>query len=432
MAEEKTIRLTDNDQAAIDMLAEMIGQSEFSFDIKKKHEETGTYAYMGKVEASEFSVEWLAEEYGGGDYFIQVKQNGRFTKKSCELSIHPSIIGRQQRAAEKRAEEKRNAKSADGGSGRVIDMLESMLAKQGSKPDSSVEMLKAQNDATAMMVQQMQAQQQAASQASQTQMQAMMQMMMGMMENSTKMTIAMLSGQPKSDIAGIIASLSPLLSSGARNESQGASGGMKEALELIATTRELFEQPKEEESTFSKVTSLAGDAIAAYLASKGIDPSKALGMGEPQALPTGANPQASIQQTVNDILIKLKTDNARHLPRLLKAADRKRDPGEIAEMIADTLSETESAVMMSALSHHDWIGVLFDGSEEVRKRLPWFDSLRQALLRELADNAGGETPETPDATDEPTYDNGLRSDGEQPDRPDVTTTSLDDDPPPPQ
>ncbi len=137
-----------------DVLADL-GDTEFSLRIRKKSTK-GKWAYIGSFAGSEFSIDGIKDEFGGGDYAADIlNEKGKYQRR-VNFSIDAKIKGNIERPP--------TIAQIN-----PMDFLNPLLSKQGEDTKLMMEMSNKSADSTMKMMMLMM-------QQSQTQMQGMMQM----------------------------------------------------------------------------------------------------------------------------------------------------------------------------------------------------------------------------------------------------------------
>jgi len=222
---------------------------------------------------------------------------------------------------------------------------------------------------------------QAASTASSMQ---MMQFMMTGMQESNKLMIAMMQAKGQgggSDVASLVTALSPLMQS-ANHRGTTTDKSMKENLELIAQIRDLFPAngDSREPSMLEKLTGLLGEGVAAYMASKGMNPAELATAAEPHNPTKALKPQQQELKTMETTVLELKAEYKKYLPKLIHAADTKSDPTTVANFICDSMPQNEASVLAQMLVHENWTLIMFDDNPMVIERIEWFSQMRESIL----------------------------------------------------
>lgn len=362
-------KIIDPDTEAMEALAKLCGQTGVKVVVKRKAPDAMSFEWIAEIQSDDLSVEYLASEFGGGEYSCTARNSKGHMTPAVRFEINRELKGRRRIALEK--EESKGRGGSD--LAPLVQILEKVIEKSGSNNNGSENMN--------MMMQQMQASQ-AASTASSMQ---MMQFMMTGMQESNKLMIAMMQAKGQgggSDVASLVTSLSPLLLQSANHRGTTTDKSMKENLELIAQIRDLFPAngDSREPSILENLTGLLGEGVAAYMASKGMNPAELATAAEPHNPTKALKPQQQELKTMETTVLELKAEYKNYLPKLIHAADTKSDPTTIAHFICDSMPQNEASVLVQMLVHENWTLIMFDDNPMVIERIEWFSQMRESIL----------------------------------------------------
>lgn len=326
------------------------------------------YVHMGFMPVDGFSVDAVADEYGGGEYKCTVKRTDGKLGQGFTLRIDHRKKGRLD-----------NSQSSSG-STTPADVL--LLAKQLT-PDNSalIAMLKDQADKgdktlplIIQMMQQSQAQQ--------------MQMMTGMMAAMAQM------GQGRSsqgDMMPLLQLLLPILLT------KDKPLRLKDMIEDVHAVQEMLPggAPKEEEGVFASLLKTVGPKLLEVLAPV------LLGGGAP---PEGMMPQpGTVQQQlppaqpqpINQEQEEMKLMMALAIKQLIAAARRNEDPAKFYEKVENIIPEDVRSSIVVMLQKENWF-------EELTKQIPdltsfyaWCEGFRNRILQDYQPEPIIPTPTAP-------------------------------------
>jgi len=337
----KSALQTENENKEYEELAEICAQLA---DKKGKVRvyrlgELGARPYVCEMEASVFSIEYIKNEFGGGDYIAQfvTSANKMFGRKNFE--IDRSFKSRQQRESDAR----QIADLANGGTPRKGDTDTTALIVQMMQQGSD------KSDRMFQMMLQMQAENS----------KNLMLMMGKMFEGGGQRHI----GSNFSSQATLVDSIMPLLLKNA--EAPAARGpGLFDDVDKLLKLKELFSNADtaEKDDMFTSLLKALAPAGAALLAKAG----GAMPQQVPQQLPPAAPaPQLSAVAIA--------------LPMLVSAARKDGDPALYHDMVAEHLDDLQYEQLVNILEKPDWCKVLFNDPPEIQADQnvkAWFEKLR--------------------------------------------------------
>jgi len=328
-----------------------------TISIRRKGATDSTYQHCQNIPSGDYSIDWLKNTYGGGDYVLDLrKADGTFFKKGVRVSIDYRHKGK-------------------------MDSSLQLALPSNAGGDNMFPLL------IQMMNQQAQAAQQA-SQQQQTMMLGMFQVMSGMMSETSKSTAAIIASIAKSNnpasepMHRVIDAAANMMGKIGESKTQP----LNETFQLIAQFKELFGDSDKKED--SGIGNLIGQ-LAPLL------PMLMMGRQQP-SLPQRQQPiqqpaqqpaQQSIQPT--EIVLDESPEMRKKLlimalrsqiPLLVSAAKKGADVVTYYNLLCDVVTEDQLNELCNILESENWIEVLFDNAPDVIANKPWFETLRKEIL----------------------------------------------------
>lgn len=355
MSEHKSISIDGDDPLA--ELAEMVGETHDRVVIKKKGR-TGAFGYLRTMPTTDFSAEWLADEYGAGSYNIAFKAGRNKFTKSLDFEIDES---RKSRAERERDEQEKPTGKSD--QGEIASILRDVLRKE-SGGDSNL--------LAVMQMMQEQSRQHAEAMAAQN-----AQTMQLIVASMNRPQPAPAPTGPAADIAGIMGVLVPLLKQ--PGNSQNADTWEKD-MDRLMQLRELMEGKGDEDSKsgFGKFARIFGEAVSGFLEARGLMLPEEQTSPKQLKAPEDPTPPTQEQQ-MQDELEAIRNVCVENLPRLLDARRWHVPISKVADGILENAGEN-TAALGELLRHEQWKTILFNDDPRVSEHLTWFEKLREALL----------------------------------------------------
>lgn len=339
------------EQAEIEKMRDILLAQELSggsIAIKRKGPGEGEFSYCATWSIEDFSIDAIANHFGGGMYKFQaLKTNGKFFKQFA-ASIDPRKKGTLDKT-----------EASDSGLANTIAVR--AMDTLGKPQDNSfmVEMLKlSAGGGDKMMV-----------------------LMMGVMQAQQAQTLEMmktLSNQQNKgpDLMPLIVALI------SRQPEKGAS--LSEMLDNLKQLRELTGDSPPEESLVSKIITTAAPLIAplaqAFM-NRGQDQAIQRGHVEqvaPKAAPLAPQIAEMPQEAIDDGTRQLVD----LMNRLTLAAKRDSPPELYAELVEEELSPELLAGLKNVLLFPNWFDAITANAPDSSPYVEWFGALREILLTE--------------------------------------------------
>ena len=379
----------------IEELIRGVAGSKHQFSLTRRIKGSAKFSNLGKFPANTFDIDHIKDEFGGGEYFVQVtNESGRFTRR-FEFIIDDIFKGRE---------------------AQPIKSNESLTIAQAVAAFS-----KPTEDQSPMMLGIMEKQSQ--------QSKEFMTLMMQMQGESTKMMMGMMTAMmsrpepAKSD--DFSSAITPVLIKMIESSNQKSSGGL-DVKSLIELRDFLTPDREEKEPTSILDTILAAapaliPALAPMLAGgmKRLMPQPTENMPSGfQQLPSGVVPSPIPSAQINEAVppCPLPPDGIPQsapvpavspfkfelLPLLKRGAEANTDPESYAFVVADMVGEKQMPELLVVLNHLEWAKI-FQGFTP--DEMEWVASWRDCVLHlddedegeEVAAIAVLEKPKTPDA-----------------------------------
>lgn len=307
------------------------------------------------------TLESMRDEYGGGEFRIQVRNARGQVVKSTEVAVigkkPEAIVRNENEAALKLLSEKSNDSN---------NMFMAMLKMSQDASDRQTQMMRTSSE----------------------------QMMQMMMQSSSQMmqVMAAIIGRPAAPATDPAAMIGAVASAMTALKPESTGGGIKEQLETFTLLKDLMGDGGGEKSMLGELAGLAGafaPTLSAALANKGTGaqaPARANIIRPPAASNGAANPAIAPPPSTDDQKIaQMKMQALATL--ILAAAHENKEPEPYAEMLLDNVPEMFYDQLDAMLKAPDW-------KEQVTKYVPviaqlpvvWCDNLRLALLDLLSDD----------------------------------------------
>jgi hypothetical protein len=378
----------------IEELIRGVAGSKHQFSLTRRIKGSAKFSNLGKFPANTFDIDHIKDEFGGGEYYVQVtNESGRFTRR-FEFIIDDIFKGR----------ESQPIKPND-----TLALAQAVAALSKPVEDQSPMMLGLMEKQSA-------------------QSKEFMMLMMQMQGESTKMMVgmmtAMMSKPEPSKSDDFSSAITPVLIKMIESSNQKSSGGLD--IKSLIELREFLTPEREEKQPTSILDTILAaapaliPAIAPMLAGgmKRLMPQPSENMPSGfQELPSGVVPSSIPSAQINEAVppCPLPPDGIPQsapavspfkfelLPLLKRGAEANTDPESYAFVVADMVGEKQMPELLVVLNHLEWAKI-FQGFTP--DEMEWVASWRDCVLH-LDDEDEGEKvaaiailekPKTPDAS----------------------------------
>lgn len=361
-SDEPIDQLEAQEIRALASAIEKFGNECTSARIYRKTPHESKYRYMDVMAVDAVSEDYLAKEFGGGDYEVQFMDSKGKMRTKRRVSIDLRLKGARDLA------EPKPATAADAALTTLVDKL-SEKADAPASPAGFLEMMQMQFTAQQQAQAAQQQAQQAALVAQREASDKMFQLMMANNQANISMMTAAMSNkpaEPKSPLPELVGLFMPVVLEMIRKKTDGL-----EDIERIARIKDLFATPEEKEDMIEKIIKYGGPLAAAFLGSRGEQPPQGQQLPPPDTgnapplPPPGPSPQI---QTF--------------LALILNAARKNSDPTAYAVMIEDGADDATYANLIAVLEKETWFDELFGQLPEFQDHRAWIERLRRILLED--------------------------------------------------
>jgi len=328
-------------------------------ELQRKGPSESDFAHCAKIPVSQFSIDRIREDYGGGEYAVRFRTStGQFVKR-CTFRIDARAVGRLDRRSQGLPPE-----SADNSA-----LQTAINALTNNKPPGGNGSLE-----TVVAVMKDSADKQAS-------------MMSSMMTAQAAMIKAVFesAGNKKDD------SLLPLVIELIRERGKGDNmNSLAEVVDTFAKLKDLAAgrsiasaPPKDEPTMLERVAAVAGPIIAPALAAliARQNPLPPAPGAHPHQPPPAAEPAALANvQDAPAVPADPLPAIAPYRGMILNAAEGNKSVEIWADMISDNLNDIQLAQLTEVLNRPDWLQVVFAGDSRAVLCQGWLNQLRDALL----------------------------------------------------
>jgi len=339
------IRVNQFGNAVVEVLRRRQGESEHS--------------YLGELPCADFSLKTLAEIYGGGNFRLGIKSNGKYVRR-VQVVVNQQLRGSHDREIE----------------------------KQNATPPAPVVPVIAPKDDTVGTILALSEKQATATRESNERFMMLFAELQKSSAASNAQIIAALAGRQEAKgpgIVEIITALSPLLA-----PVLTAVLNKPDQIDMIMKLKDVFQtEPQPEEQMLDKLLRV-GAPLAQQFMSRG-QPQM-----QPAPMPVQAQPEAApglpstIPALPPGIPVGMATESVQvamavrgHLPSLVGMASRGGAIDWIVPMVENSMNDAQLEHLDAILLREDWRAVLFGDAPEVTTAYrPWFDALRDAFLQD--------------------------------------------------
>lgn len=316
------------------------------------------FGYVTSIPISDFTIEFLAAEFGGGEYrCIGIRDDGTRIK-GFNFRIHASVKGRigreglielQKNGGDMRALAQAAFSKPD--DGRLLAIMKDSADK---------------NEKFLMMMMQQQADRAAKS----------TELFVGLATVLAPVLMAAFAPKPQGD------EHFKTLAAMASAKVNAPTTSLADTIAVLAQAKQLLSgdqpQEKEEEGMLDKILKyggpIAGQLLGSLAARGGTAPE--IQVGPPvmpgSQLPQQAPPTAAQAQVAGQLQM--------FMGMLVKAASKDADPTEYALMIENMASPQQLTELRQVLAMPTWFAVIFNGAPEVVPYQEWFGELRDLIL----------------------------------------------------
>ena len=325
-------------------------------EVLRRRQGESEHSYLGELPCSDFSLRTLSEIYGGGNFRLGIKVNGKYVRR-VNAAVNQQLRGSHDREIE----------------------------KQNATPPAPVAPVIVPKDDTVGTILALSEKQAAATRESNERFMMLFAELQKSSAASNAQIIAALAGREQKGpgLVEIIGAISPLIV-----PILTAVLNKPDQLELMAKAKELFQQdPQPEEQMLDKLLRV-GAPLAQQFMSRGQPPM------QPAPMPVQAQPEpapglpATIPELPPGIPPGMAPESVQvamavrgHLPSLVGMAARGGAIDWIVPMVENSMNDGQLDHLEAILLREDWRAVLFGDAPEVTTAYrPWFDALRDAFL----------------------------------------------------
>lgn len=329
-------------------------------EVLRRRQGESEHSYLGELPCSDFSLRTLSEIYGGGNFRLGIKVNGKYVRR-VNAAVNQQLRGSHDREIE----------------------------KQNATPPAPVAPVIVPKDDTVGTILALSEKQAAATRESNERFMMLFAELQKSSAASNAQIIAALAGRQEQKGPGmveIIAAISPFVA-----PLLTALLNKPDQLELLAKAKELFQpEPQPEEQMLDKAFRYGMPVLKAVMERgqpqmQPAPPMPVQAQPEPApglpatipALPPGI-PAGMAPESV-DVAMGVRS----YLPRLIGMASRGGSIDWIIPMVESEMSNQQLEHLDAILLREDWRAVLFGDAPEVTTAYrPWFDALRDAFLQD--------------------------------------------------
>lgn len=328
-------------------------------EVLRRRQGESEHSYLGELPCSDFSLRTLSEIYGGGNFRLGIKVNGKYVRRVN------AAVNQQLRGSHDREIEKQNATPP------------APVAPVIVPKDDTMSIILALTEKQAVLQRE----------SSERTMQ-----MFAEMNKSNAAMIAAIMTRPEAPVApppdnsvttALIAIVGPILAEMVKPKPN-------QSLADLAALKQIFTpEPQPEEQMFDKLLRV-GAPLAQQLMSRGqpqMQPAPVPVQAQPEpapglpatipALPPGIPPGMAPESVQVAMAVR------GHLPSLVGMAARGGAIDWIVPMVENSMNDAQLDHLETILLREDWRAVLFGDAPEVTTAYrPWFDALRDAFLQD--------------------------------------------------
>lgn len=350
--------INDLEAKEIRSLAEAVSKFGSECTIAKIYRKTPQdpkFRYVDALSVESVSEDYIAKEFGGGDYEVQFIGSRGLLVSKRRVSIDQRIKG---------ARDMANQPKSDATAGDALVAAVKQLGERTTDPGTPTSFVE-------MMQLQLQAQQQAAA-AAQAQFSQMLQMQQAANQANISMMAEAFKARPaaengKSTLTELAGLFLPVVMEMIKKKTSPM-----ESLEVIARVKELFADQPDKEDMLDKIIKYGGPLAAGLMGKMGapqqLNPATETAQQEQPTAPPPPQPAApGVQEQM-------------FLAMLLNGARKNSDVGSYATMIEDGTDEVTYRRLIDTLQKPDWFEALFGSLPPFAEHRAWLAELRNELL----------------------------------------------------
>lgn len=327
-------------------------------EVLRRRQGESEHSYLGELPCSDFSLKTLSEIYGGGNFRLGIKVNGKYVRRVN------AAVNQQLRGSHDREIEKQNATPPapivpviapkDDTLSVILALTEKQAALQRESAERTMQMFAEMNKSNAAMI-------------------------------AAIMTRPEAPAAPPPDntvTTALIGVLGPILAEMMKPKPN------QSLADLVALKQIFTPDPQPEEQMLDKAFRLGTPLLQAVMAGRNqppMQPAPAPAQAQPEATPglpaTIPALPPGIPLGMRPESIQIAMEIRQYLPMLIQSAATGDSIDGIVWFVNKKLTNEQAIELEVILEREDWRSVLFNDDPSVTTAYrPWFDALRDAFL----------------------------------------------------